>query len=780
MLIYFQVVLAYIGKPKTIRINFTLSILWYIFTLKFHTVKLARIVIQVVLLSICISANAQNDSTAIEHDRIGESETSKVLSEGERLIKINPDMALEYGLRALIISKQNRNVQDEASAFRLMAEANSSLNQIENSIRYFNRALSIYEQHGTNEQQIIILMGIAKVYISTKNSELAQQFLEKADRISGNSVNINIRTELQMLLGKIYMDQNKHKNAQFIFNRIITTATSSQGKQLKDKDHVLINCYLQLGLANKNMGNFDESLISYKNATEYALRLRDTITYAQTLRELALAYYLLEQYGEAFQHFNLAYSTSNRQNDTIGMIQSLQGMGDVHFERAEIYQAIRLYTRQQTLSEQFGDIPNTVTAMVKLSQCYYANNDYPASSAILNRALDLATKEKLTGSKADVYRYLALLYEKNGRFKNALECYKMWVDLRDSIYSNITGQKLEKLQILYDITQKERENESLRQNAEIQKLQLAKSRYQLIVLLSLTVAFTLVILFLVLLFREKQKEMKKQDETKQKISELNKELEKRMIQEIKKQEKQQQLLAQKSKLESLGNLAAGIAHEINQPLGGISMGIDNIMLRIQDHTCNEEYLNSKLNNLLYNIERIKKIIDHIRNFSRAQKPINYEQVNVNDVVSNALFMVSAQYENHGVSLTKSLDEQIGLITADKYKLEQVLLNLLSNAKYAVDEKSKLQGNSNYRKLIEIKTWKDRENIYISVKDNGTGIPQKVIDKIFDPFFTTKEEEQGTGLGLAISYGFIKDFLGELKVDSKEGEFTYFEIEIPRA
>jgi tetratricopeptide (TPR) repeat protein len=241
-------------------------------------------------------------------------------------------------------------------------------------------------------------------------------------------------------------------------------------------------------------------------------------------------------------------------------------MGDINFELGNISQSINFYTQQLNLSEGKRDTPSSVSSLVKISRCYYAMGDYPTSSRYLNRALALARASNLTESKADVYRYLALIYETQGRYKDALDFYKMWIELRDSIYSEETGQKLAKLQILYDITQKEKENEILRQNSEIQKLQIAKSKYQGIILLSLAIAFIVLSLFLIMIFRAKQKEFKKQKETEQRITEINKELEKRMIQEIKKQEKQQQLLSQKSKLESLGTLAAGIAHEINHPL----------------------------------------------------------------------------------------------------------------------------------------------------------------------------------------------------------------------
>lgn len=704
---------------------------------------------------------------------------AKLLADGELILRRNPDKALDLGLQALVLSKKQGKLQDEAAALNLLAQANYLLNQLENSLRYYNRALGIYEKLNQKESQIRTYIGLSKVYEVSKNPELSTQYLEQANRILDNSVSINVQVELKLQLGNIYQKQGNYRNAISVFQNILEKVENASHQQLKNRDKIRINCYIQIGQSEKNLGELDKSLISFKNATIQSLAIKDTLSYSTTLRELAISFYLLQKLDSSSHNFTLSYNSSRTISDTLGMILSLQGLGDVNFELGNITQAINFFSQQLTLAEKKEDIPNSVSSLVKISRCHYALGDYPTSSRVLNRALNLAKNYDLTESKADVYRYLALIYETQGRYKDALDFFKMWVEIRDSIYSDETGQKLAKLQILYDITQKEKENEILKQNSEIQRLQLAKSRYQGFILLSLVIAFVVLSLFLVMLFRAKQKEFKKQKETEQRITDINKELERRMIQEIKKQEKQQQLLAQKSKLESLGTLAAGIAHEINQPLGGISMGLDNILLKSQESHINKDYLKDKVNLLFENVERIKKIIDHIRYFSRTQKPVSFVQININDVIKSALFMVSAQYENHGVIIESNLDENAGMITADKYKLEQVLLNLFSNSKYAVDEKAKRLNDGLYRKKIGIKSWKDTDFVYISIYDNGIGIPAKIIDKIFDPFFTTKSEDKGTGLGLSISYGFIKDLLGEIKVDSIENEYTLFEISIPK-
>lgn len=262
------------------------------------------------------------------------------------------------------------------------------------------------------------------------------------------------------------------------------------------------------------------------------------------------------------------------------------------------------------------------------------------------------------------------------------------------------------------------------------------------------------------------------------LKELNQNLEQRVIEELGKTEQQRQLLIQKSKLESLGKLAAGMAHEINQPLGGISMGLENIMLKANRNQLSNNYLKEKINHLYENISRIKLIIDHIRTFSRDQQRTAFSKVNLNDVVDSTLLLVGTQYSNHSIKLTINKYPKPLYYNGNQYKLEQVLLNLLSNAKDAVDDKAD-QESVGYERNITIATFEEKNVVVLSITDNGTGIPEDVKEHIFEPFFTTKEIAKGTGLGLSIVYGIIEEVKGSIKIESKKGEFTRITVTLPQ-
>jgi PAS domain S-box-containing protein len=265
--------------------------------------------------------------------------------------------------------------------------------------------------------------------------------------------------------------------------------------------------------------------------------------------------------------------------------------------------------------------------------------------------------------------------------------------------------------------------------------------------------------------------------TQDELTKLNRNLEQRVQEELEKIRKQQEMLIQKSKLESLGELAAGIAHEINQPLGSIAMGLDNLQIKLQSGEITEEYTKRKTDSLFKDIERIRNIIEHVRIFSRDQQKARIEPISISEILHNALTLISRQYENKGIDLQIKYSSRKDITLGNKFKFEQVILNLLSNARYAVLEKDKA-GVKGYEKVIKIATFANRKNCGLIIHDNGTGIPENIIDNIFDPFFTTKKEEMGTGLGLSIIYGIIKEMKGEINADSKEGKHTRVVVTLP--
>jgi len=229
-------------------------------------------------------------------------------------------------------------------------------------------------------------------------------------------------------------------------------------------------------------------------------------------------------------------------------------------------------------------------------------------------------------------------------------------------------------------------------------------------------------------------------------------------------------LEHSQKLSSIGRLAAGVAHEINNPLAIINekAGLMKDLIELTSEFKNREKFLGLTNSIQKSVERCKTITHRLLGFARRME-VQFEVLNVNDVVKEVLGFLEKEYVYRGIDIRLELDENLPQISSDLGQLQQVFLNILSNAIAAVAD----NGN------VTIKTWdQDPETIGVSIKDNGTGMSEETIKHIFEPFFTTKKG-YGTGLGLAITYGIIQKLGGKIKVESKLGEGSIFHVYLPK-
>ncbi|HEY6063106.1 MAG TPA: ATP-binding protein [Chitinophagaceae bacterium] len=253
-------------------------------------------------------------------------------------------------------------------------------------------------------------------------------------------------------------------------------------------------------------------------------------------------------------------------------------------------------------------------------------------------------------------------------------------------------------------------------------------------------------------------------------------------------------LIQSEKMASLGELTAGIAHEIQNPLNFVNnfSEVSNELLdemKTELDEGNTEEAKSLADDVKQNLEKIlhhgkradgivKGMLQHSRSSSGVKEPTDINAL-ADEYLRLAYHGLRAKDKSFNAAMKTDYDENIGLIKIMPQDMGRVFLNLITNAFYAVTEKKKLQPEG-YEPVVSVATKKISGVIEIRVKDNGNGIPQKVLDKIFQPFFTTKPTGQGTGLGLSLSYDIVKAHGGDLKVETKEGEGTTFIVQIPIA
>jgi signal transduction histidine kinase len=424
----------------------------------------------------------------------------------------------------------------------------------------------------------------------------------------------------------------------------------------------------------------------------------------------------------------------------------------------------------------------------------------------------------------DCYKTLSDIYQESDDFKNALKFYGLYSELNDSISMVRAAEKDELNFLERRNTDRERSMIRLILDEEIEELTLEnlrirvekyqkeielymteralekeeqKRRYLILVFIFLACLLILIVIGYI----AKQKDNKLLKQQKKSILSINKELKSKndaVESGIKKLKETQSKLVESEKMASLGQLTAGVAHEINNPVNFISSNLRPLKLSIEEimEILNEyrklndsesegsslekakqledkydiEYLIKELKTILDGIsdgaDRTKEIVLGLRNFSRLDKH-ELKEVILSEMIDSSLVLLRNHYKDR-IEIIKSYDPDISYVECYPGQLSQVLMNILSNAIQAIDG----QGT------ITVKTELSGKEAKITISDTGKGIPNDELDNIFDPFYTTKEVGEGTGLGLSISYGIIQEHNGRIDVESKMGVGTSFKIFIP--
>jgi len=235
-------------------------------------------------------------------------------------------------------------------------------------------------------------------------------------------------------------------------------------------------------------------------------------------------------------------------------------------------------------------------------------------------------------------------------------------------------------------------------------------------------------------------------------------------------------LVQSEKMSALGELTAGVAHELNQPLNGIKIISQSLLRDIEKDRFEQDTLGEELSEIVNQVNKMAEIIDHMRIFTRKSEGILEEMIDLNTVVEGPFKLLNQQLKSHNIEVVTELAPALPKLMGDPIRLEQVFMNLITNARNATDS----GGKENRR--IEIRTYEvdNRKEVAAEVRDNGGGIPEDLKDKIFQPFFTTTDPGKGTGLGLSVSGKIVEEHRGRIELESEEGKGSTFRVILPIA
>jgi len=246
-------------------------------------------------------------------------------------------------------------------------------------------------------------------------------------------------------------------------------------------------------------------------------------------------------------------------------------------------------------------------------------------------------------------------------------------------------------------------------------------------------------------------------------------------------EEQRMLALRSERLRSLGEMAAGIAHELNQPLSGVRGLAEHLLIGMRrGWSVSPERMQEKLQLVVDQADRMSHIIGHVRMFARDAGKPELQRVDLNEVVKSSLTMIGQQLRDHGIELGCELAEVIPPVRANPFSIEEVVLNLMSNARDAVE--ARVQREPQIAPRVAISTTADTagpgRRVRVQVVDNGVGIAPDALTRLFDPFFTTKPPDKGLGLGMSISKAIVESVGGTIEVASELGQGTTVTVSLP--
>jgi signal transduction histidine kinase len=590
----------------------------------------------------------------------------------------------------------------------------------------------------------------------------------------------NYPRSLQTLLSAITLAEDKSSeknvlpskypaNDEFI-NRSLTAAEQRITR--------LSRALQYMGILYVNSGNYEKAKYYYYTSIPLAEQVDNSHLLSITYSTLGRTFLALKKPDSALICLRLAYDNAAKVNYNRYIGSILLNMGRVYVAEGRTDSAKEYFKRGLAESIEHSYFRGVVASNLALADIYKQLGQPDSSLSHIQSGLPVAYFLNAPDLLLRSYKALADFYERKGNSDSIAKYQSLIIKINDSLFNTKQVQQFQNID--FDAQQRQ------------QQIEAAKTDYQnKFRTYALLVGIGIVLLVALILWRNNLNKQRaysllikqKQETDKQKA------IVEQTLSELKSTQSQ---LIQSEKMASLGELTAGIAHEIENPLNFVN-NFSEVNKELVDELQNElktgnvENALSISNDIKENEEKInhhgkradaivKGMLQHSRTSTGQKEPTDINAL-ADEYLRLSYHGLRAKDKSFTATLKTNFDESIGNINVIPQDIGRVLLNLYNNAFYAATEKSNQQPES-YQPTVSVSTKKVNGKIEIRVKDNGKGIPQKVLDKIFQPFFTTKPTGQGTGLGLSLSYDIIKAHGGDIKVDTKEGEGAEFIIRLP--
>lgn len=714
----------------------------------------------------------KNNSTWLKHCEKLKVRSMINISRG--LMFGKPFIAIDTLQSALKLAKQTGDKNLEASIYSTIGEAYNSLSQDRSAMVYHLRSLLLLRETKNKKALAwqLVSLGITERNLG-KYGDALEHLMEslKISRSISDSLT-TVEALLAIAFTYIFVDRPEE-------------ALKFQGQALEIYRNMndslgIARIYNDMGVTNMNAGKYEVALGQHRAAL--AIRLKSPHNYYTFASFLYIGEILekLDRIPEAIQSYEGGLNYAKYSSFKTSIVDAQINLGRAYLKLQNYQKALEAFTHAQQQAVAIGEGSAEAEASLNIARVYLAQGNAQPALTWLRKAEKAAAGSHLV-YLADIYESIAQTYFKLNDFRNAYLNQQKYSIIRDSL---VVTENLEKIATLSNRLDFENKKSLQDQNHEKQMIlkQAQIKREKLTRNFSLFGMFVALVLMIIAFIRyfEKQKLNNKLSET---LSDLK---------------STQSQLIQSEKMASLGELAAGISHEIQNPLNFVNnfseVSIELIaeaketIASLFNNENNYQLVKEILDDVEENLNKInhhgkradsiiKGMLQHSRSSSGSKELTDLNAL-AEEFLRLAYHGLRARDKSFNVTLETDFDPGLGKISIIPQDMGRVILNLITNAFYAVNEKQKSAPES-YQPVVRLSTRKTNNAVKVLVYDNGKGISQHALEKIFQPFFTTKPAGEGTGLGLSMSYDIVtKGHGGELRVETTEGQGTTFTIVIP--
>jgi signal transduction histidine kinase len=531
--------------------------------------------------------------------------------------------------------------------------------------------------------------------------------------------------------------------------------------------------YLNIALLYNSAKDYDKAIFYAKKADSIINTNKfETLSIYSSL-DIGDIYEKSNMLDSALAYTKKCYAKSVAANNNLITGTALNNLGNIYAKSGNFSEAYKNYKAALPLLDSANDYNTYAESMLGLARIFDHKKEIDSAIVFGIKSFDISYSNQFLLKALDASIFLSHLYKEKNNSDSAFAYQETMVGLKDSIESREKIKQLQNIEFGEELRSRELEEEKMQITNEIRTYALLGG-----------IAVFMLIAFI--FYRNSRLRRK----TNQILEKQKSELQTALL-ELKNTQAQ---LIHSEKMASLGELTAGIAHEIQNPLNFVNnfSEVNNELvaeMQTEIDKGNLEEVKAIANDIQENGQKInhhgkradaivKGMLQHSRKNSGQKEPTDINAL-ADEFLKLSYQGIRAKDKSFNANIKTDFDLRIGKINIVPQDIGRVFLNLYNNAFYAVAEKNK-QHTDSYNPTVSVSTKKSGNKILITVSDNANGIPDQILDKIFQPFFTTKPTGEGTGLGLSLSYDIIKSHGGELKVKNQEGGGAAFVISLPLA